>query len=464
MISDLLKKEILEHLLSLRLILAFVLVITLMLASSGLFVKDYEAQLSDHNLQVSENAEYVSKNVSSNVFELFSWGRQKIYRRPHPLGFLAEGREKDLPNSFRVNAFRLQGPDYSLRANPLLGEFEFLDWSFTVGIVLSFIALLLASDGVNGEKQTGTLRLILSNPVPRARVLISKYLSTMILLSIPLLIGAILGLLVITASGRVPLAGQDWAKIGSIALISLLYLSVFVVLGLMLSTILKDPQASLVVSLLLWVVLIIVIPSGAAITAKLLDQLPDQNSVFEQADRAFGEAVDSHNRRYPHKDNWAMSRQWSPGESLERAVRAAEAEDRVLFNYDDQKINQVRFGQELSRFSPAGLYQSAALSITGSGIVHYESFVRQSRHYREELKRFLKANYAFEKNYPNMEGQDEISRGLKISYASLPKFEEQLLSVQEGWANAIWDAGLLALINVILFAATWALFVRYDAR
>jgi len=464
MISDLLKKEILEHLLSLRLILAFVLVIALMLASSGLFVKDYEAQLSDYNLQVSENAEYVSKNVSSNVFELFSWGRQKIYRRPHPLGFLAEGREKDLPNSFRVNAFRLQGPDYSLRGNPLLGEFEFLDWSFTVGIVLSFVALLLASDGVNGEKQRGTLRLILSNPVPRARVLITKYLSTMILLTIPLVIGSILGLLVITASGRVPLGGQDWAKIGSIALISLLYLSVFVVLGLLLSTTLKDPQASLVVSLLLWVVLIIVIPSGAAITAKLLDQLPDQDAVSEQADRAFGEAVENHNRRYPHKDNWVMSGQWSPGESLERAVRAAEAEDRVLFDYDDQKVGQVRFGQELSRFSPAGLYQSAALSITGSGIVHYESFVRQSRRYREELKRFLETSYAFDKNYPNREGQDQISRGFKISYASLPKFEEQLLSVQEGWANAIWDAGLLALINVILFAATWALFVRYDAR
>jgi hypothetical protein len=36
--------------------------------------------------------------------------------------------------------------------------------------------------------------------------------------------------------------------------------------------------------------------------------------------------------------------------------------------------------------------------------------------------------------------------------------------VREGWATAIWDTGLLALLNVILFAATWALFMRYDAR
>ncbi len=260
------------------------------------------------------------------------------------------------------------------------------------------------------------------------------------------------------------LSGQDWGKIGSMAVISLLYLSVFVVLGLLLSTILKDPQASLVVSLLLWVVLVVVIPSGAALTAKLLDQLPDQNVVLENANRAFGEAVENHNRRYPHKDNFVMSGQWSPGEPLERAVQAAEALDRVLHGYEDQKVGQVRFGQALSRFSPAGLYQSAALCITGSGIAHYESFVRQSRRYREELKRFLETSYSFDKNYPNMEGRNEISNGFKVSYDAVPKFDEQLLTVREGWENAIWDTGLLALLNIVLFAGCWALFLRYDAR
>ncbi len=214
MISDLLKKEILEHLLSLRLILAFVLVVALMVASGIMFVRDYEAQVTDYTEQISQNSEFLSRNLPSNAFEVFSWSRQRIYRRPHPLAFLAEGREKDLPNSFRVNAFRLEGPDYSLRGNPLLGEFEVLDWSFTVGIVLSFVAILLASDGVNGEKQRGTLRLMLSNPVPRARLLMTKYFSTMVLLTIPLLIGAISGLLVITLSAMCSSAGRTGGRSG----------------------------------------------------------------------------------------------------------------------------------------------------------------------------------------------------------------------------------------------------------
>ncbi|RPJ86531.1 MAG: hypothetical protein EHM18_05745, partial [Acidobacteria bacterium] len=225
---DLLRKEILDHLLSLRLILAFVLIIVLLIASAVLFVMDYRAQVSDYNAQVNANLSILSRNLSDGIFQAFSWSRQNIHRRPNPLGFLSEGKEKDLPNAYRVSAFRLQGPDYSLRGNPLLGDFDALDWSFVVGIVLSFVAILLASDGVNGEKQNGTLRLVLSNPVPRARVLISKYLSTMILLTIPLAVGGLIGLLVISGSGLVPLDGQDWAKIGLALGVSVLYLSVFV--------------------------------------------------------------------------------------------------------------------------------------------------------------------------------------------------------------------------------------------
>lgn len=460
---DLLKKEILDHLLSLRLILAFVLIIVLLAASGILFVLDYKAHVSDYNVQVNTNLSQLSKNVSANIFQAFSFSRQNIYRRPNPLGFLVEGKEKDLPNAYRVSAFRLQGPDYSLRGNPLLGDFDALDWSFIVTTVLSFVAILLASDGINGEKQNGTLRLVLSNPVPRARVVVSKYLSTMILLTIPLAVGGLIGLLVITGSGLVPLAGQDWAKIGLALGVSLLYLSIFVLLGLFLSTILKESQASLVVSLLVWVTLVIVIPSGASLTSKLWYSLPDEDTVSRRASQSMEDAAINHNKRYPHEDNRFVSGQWSPGESLAKAIAIDLARDNELFRYEDSKIRQVRFGQHLARTSPAGLYQSALSSITGAGIPHYENFTRQARNYRDQLRRVVEENYPYDRVYPHHEVRNEIAK-LKVDYQIVPKFEEKALTVREGWSKAIWDTGLLALLNVILFAGTWVLFLKYDAR
>jgi hypothetical protein len=87
---DLLKKEILDHLLSLRLILAFVLIIILLVASSVLFVAEYKTQVSDFNAQVNDNLTFLSKNLTQGIFQAFSFTRQNIYRRPNPLGFLAD--------------------------------------------------------------------------------------------------------------------------------------------------------------------------------------------------------------------------------------------------------------------------------------------------------------------------------------------------------------------------------------
>jgi ABC-type transport system involved in multi-copper enzyme maturation permease subunit len=463
---DLFKKDIVDSLLSLRLTLAFLLVISLLVASSILFVADYRAQLDDYDRQMSENLASLTRQVSGQeaLYRAFSWGRQNIYRHPNHLSFLAEGREKDLPNGYRVNAFKLEGPDYSLRSNPLLGDFDVLDWGFIVGNILSFAAILMAHDSINGEKQRGTLRLILSNPVPRARFLISKYLSAFTLLTIPLVIGSLTGLLVITASGLMIFRVDDWVRVGLIFLVSLLYLSLFIVLGLLISTSLKEPQASLVVSLLVWVVLVIIVPSGATLTGTLLVDLPTTASVQEEGQRAAAEAKGNYDRRHPHPDNWAMSGQWSPGEPLLRAFEVDDARNRVMDRYEDQKISQVTFSQNLSRLSPSGLYQSAALSISGAGILHHRDFTRQARRYRETLRNFVNSAYSWDKVLPSLGAGNHPSVRLQIDFQAIPKFEEQRIPIREEWNRAVWDTGILALLNVIFFALTWVLFLRSDVR
>jgi ABC-type transport system involved in multi-copper enzyme maturation permease subunit len=466
MILDLFKKDIVDSLLSLRLTLGFLLVISLMATGSLLFIADYRTQLSDYDGQVNENLASLTRQVSGpeGLYRAFSWGRQNIYRRPHHLSFLAEGGEKDLPNGYRVNAFKLEGPDYSLRSNPLLGDFDALDWAFIVGVVLSFAAILLAHDSINGEKQRGTLRLILSNSVPRARFLISKYLSALTLLTIPLIIGSLAGLLIITGSGLVTLTADDWLRVGMLFLVSLLYLSLFIALGLLISTLLKEPQASLVVSLLAWVVLVIVIPSGSTLTGTLQVNVPNAAAVQEEAQRAAAEAKRNYDQRHPHPDNWIMSGQWSPGEPLFRAFQVDDARNRVFDRYEDLKAAQVLFSQDLSRVSPTGLYRSAALSISGSGILHYRRFTQQARDYRETLRSFVEALCPGEKTLPSFGQGTHPTARLTIDFQAVPKFEERRTTIGEEWNRAVWDTGVLALLNVILFALTWVLFLRSDVR
>ena len=53
------------------------------------------------------------------------------------------GGEKELPNAFLVNAFRMTGPTKRMRGNYLLRKFEDVDWVFVVSVIMSFAAIVL---------------------------------------------------------------------------------------------------------------------------------------------------------------------------------------------------------------------------------------------------------------------------------------------------------------------------------
>ena len=63
-----------------------------------------------------------------------------------------------------------------------------MDWAFIIGYVLSLIALLFTFDSVSGEREQGTLRLMLANSIPRHTVLIGKFLGALISITIPFLL------------------------------------------------------------------------------------------------------------------------------------------------------------------------------------------------------------------------------------------------------------------------------------
>ncbi len=467
MLLQIIKKDLLDQLMSLRLVLTFLLVVSLMTVSGVMFKADYQSQTTHFSREVNANLDQLAAaaHSSSPVFQALSFGRQYIYRRPNQLGFLAEGREKDLPNAFQVNSFKLLGPFYTLRGNPFMWDFEALDWSYIFAFVLSFAGILLAYDGINGEKERGTLRLMLSNPVPRFKILLSRYLSTMLVLAIPVAVGAAIHLLIITSGGALSLTAADWGRVGITLLLGLVYVSIFVLLSLAVSSRTKEPALSLVVGLLVWIVLVLVIPAGGSFLARALAPLPPYERVQEEAQRAGQETFDRYNQLHPHKNNWIMSGNWSPREPLARAFEIDEATSRVIDAYRERQLRQIELGFGIARLSPSALFQHATQEVAGSGLVHYESFFREARDYRRALRVFLEQTYPYEttqtfertKEYPKLDN-------MRLDFASIPKFEDKGVSGAEGLSKAIWDVTALLLINLTLFAAAHFLFLRCDVR
>jgi ABC-type transport system involved in multi-copper enzyme maturation permease subunit len=52
----------------------------------------------------------------------------------------------------------------------------------------------------------------------------------------------------------------------------------------------------------------------------------------------------------------------------------------------------------------------------------------------------------------------------RVSFDTVPKFQERDLALGQSLQLAIWDIGLLALFNLVFFTASFVSFLRYDVR
>ena len=142
-----------------------------------------------------------------------------------------------------------------------------MDWAFVIGYVLSLIALLFTFDSVAGERESGTLRLMLANSVPRHAVLVGKFLGALMSVSIPFALAVLVNLLVFSTSSAVHLSIDVWGRLGIIFFVAILYTCLFLALGLLVSSRVQRSAVSLVMLLLTWVTLVVFMPSVLALIA-----------------------------------------------------------------------------------------------------------------------------------------------------------------------------------------------------
>src|SRR5690606_23514469 len=95
----------------------------------------------------------------------------------------------------------LKSTNSRFNEEPILAVFRFMDLEFLFSVVLSLFAVLFAYDAVNGEKERGTLRLALSNPVSRSTYIVGKLIGTFLSLFVPLLIPVLIGVLLLPLLG-----------------------------------------------------------------------------------------------------------------------------------------------------------------------------------------------------------------------------------------------------------------------
>jgi ABC-type transport system involved in multi-copper enzyme maturation permease subunit len=473
-IWNIISKELMENLLSFRFVLSLLLSISLFAVSGFVFVDNYRQQSQDYWQETNKNLSALSKQAEQ-LYELIFY-QQTVLRKPQPLSLCAEGFEKTLPNCFKFNVFTADLPKVKGRSIFMLPHFSEIDWTFIISFIFSFVALIFTYNSICGEKQAGTLRLMLAGAIPRHKILLGKYLGVMFTLGIPLLIGILVSLIIVLSSNIATISGMDWLKIFIISFLSILYLSSFALLGMFISSRTASSANSIVILLLIWVGLVILLPKLGRITSEIYYKVPSITELYtkvnEHAEQFFHEARAGNfgknvfqsfdDRNHPSNNPPAAARFWNT---------LFTSESRIYEQHHNKMLRQAFASRNFVSISPVVIYQRASESIAGTGIKRCANLHKQIKRYQSELKEFVLAEdqkdpdslhllFPFRRSVKNWQAISHKS----VDFDTVPKFQERDLRLGESLQLAIWDIGLLALFNLVFFVAAFVSFLRYDVR
>ncbi len=474
MIRLIIYKEILEKFLSLRFVLSLLLIICLFAVSGFVFVGKYRQQSQYYWEETNKNLSVLSER-SKQLYQL-AFYEQTVWRQPKPLSLCSEGFEKYLPNHFKFNVFKMDFPKVRSQQNILLSRFCDIDWVFIISLALSFVALVLTYDSICGEKEAGTLRLMLANTIPRYKVLLGKYFGAMFTLAIPLIVGLLVSLIIVILSEHVAIDAAAWLKISAIILLSLLYLSIFVFLAIFVSSRTAHSANCMVILLLLWVGLVIVLPSFGRVISDMFCKTPTRVELDRKLNEVGKQMMDAaFSGKFGNNPGYHSS---NPNDSHNNPT----ATDR-FYNAVTNRTNQVRdgyynemmapaiIGRRFTRISPMVLYRCVCEIITGTGVGRLSSLRQEIKRYQENLKQFVLSKD--QEDTESLHLLFDIEGAVRdwgtiskkpVDFDTVPKFQERDLALRESLQLAIWDIGLLVLFNLVFFAAAFVSFLRYDVR
>jgi len=523
MIGHIIKREFFDHLNSLRFALTVLILAALMVTNAVVHLQSHPDKVRRYSEGVTNDQDKLQSET--DLYELLKKGPGKLYKRPSALSFIADGGDAFLPGSGTKNwgswsrsttgfgggrqvkvrsIWSMDYPTANPNARDLRPKATKIDWVFIITYLLSFIPLLFTFDALSGERESGTLRLCLANPISRPALLVGKFLGTLITVLIAFYFAVLLNLAVISLDSWTQLGAADWGRLGMIMLIASGYTSIFIAVGLMVSASTRDSRVSLVVLLIIWVGLVVFMPSTlGTLATKWMppvqtahQQKMARSSALDQINDDFNEQIA--NRRQVQSPTSGLLNQLrelakTAPEAAEKLAKENQAELRLamaqsesqegdtaelhiraeLVNKDVEireglnrehltaQLAQVQRARVVTRFSPAAIVQYALESMTGTGLNRHLQFLEGVHLHIRQFRDFIIETDRADPESLHIIGVPEGMSKKPILPQALPRFEDDI-TFSDTFNAAIVDMLLLVLLFGVFLSGAFLVFSRSD--
>jgi len=307
---------------------------------------------------------------------------------------LAAGQSRLYATTHRVTSFGYNpyGTSEDIH-NPVLRIFGDFDLAFLIVYLLPLLVIAWHYNIISGEREAGTLKLLLSQPLSAGRWIFTKTLVRWGILT--LLSVGIIWLSLLVNGAKVAFDGSVLLKI---TFFIALYLGFWFLLCNWSNILFKSTATNLVALAGLWVVFTILLPVTINLVANELYPAPSRAALIDEYRKLTNEIE----KADPQKvlNNYYNDHPVSEPKDTANPVTKAREGNKVfaltysklidqlapLFTeYNQQVSKRQQFAEKLSFLSPAALVQYALESIAGTSQQHYQSFFNQYLQRREKV-------------------------------------------------------------------------------
>lgn len=489
MFRTLVMKELKIYFTSPKFISTFAACAALIILSVAVGIQEYRSDVRSYE---------TSRELERQVLEeRTSWAylSTRAFVAPDPMRIFVSGVTNDVGRFSPVSAtdqVSLRNSSYS--DDPIFAVFRLLDLDFIFLVVLSLFAILFTYDSINGERESGTLRLTFANAVPKVKYVAAKFTGAWLGLLIPLAIPLLVSVLMVILAG-VPLEAAQYLDLLMFAAVGMVYLTFFVALGIFVSAATRRPGVSFLVLLVTWVSLTLIVPRLGVMAAGKLMPVPSTAEINALADAyskdrwkeymerlvevsrereaAMAGMTEDERAAYRDENEW----NWMEESDRMRKELQAGIKDQTRRLQEDQ-VNrlaaQERLAFRLSRVSPASAFQLASMNIAGTdtglkyryheAIEDYrDAFLAHAEKMEEETGAGMggiNINFDSESGVTVSTPRDRPT----IDTSGIPMFAPPAKSLSSVLSGALVDLVLLFVYAGAALAAAFAAFIRYDVR
>ncbi|MBN1291768.1 MAG: ABC transporter permease subunit [Candidatus Latescibacteria bacterium] len=494
-------RELLENLKSLRFIILVAMSILMFSANGFIFARRHSIKTASYQTRIIQSPSMPAHaNVNEDVFlvnknRIFDTNggpnyprpstiSTELYVPPNPLLFIAEGGEKYWPYGYTV---RPGGVIEKLHTNPRnykLPDIPEPDWIFIVSIAFSLYIILFGHNLISGEKQQGTLTLVLSNPLSRNKLLFPKYCSLMITIMIPVSIGVLISYIIFSLFSPEIITWDNILRIILMYFASFLFLSLFVFLCLIITSLIWQSSIGLLLLLLIWVIFVFE-PYAAFLIAEQISNVPDETELTNRIDTEIVNFLTANTNEYLNSTSPDFKGYFDSEEKAKKALYLTmnKTQKNIQHIYDANENSLFRYlftVRNISLISPVGILQDIAKNIAGSGVMAIRNFFSDVQVFSGRYDEFIQqklgeiiittrdAQAAYYLANSNDNGKKVLQANVPQEYdgdkRDFPSFKESGLSVAHILNNISFDIIGLLLWNIVLAITACAVFSRADVR